>query len=472
MAQDIQNVAYPLPKSTPNAYAANSLSLAGSNGDPTSFGARKNLSDGATSDPSDASGSPYNAANQYMMGVYTDYILPNKNPDLSLIWFRNPDSTEHAYGVGSANYKDALRSQDALLGQLQAKLTELGLNSTTNIIVVSDHGHSNVAGPATLYPLRAVAGGAVAGIDPNGYSVSGDVRLADLLARAGFTAYDGSGCSYDPVLSGIKADGSTVYPTQTDADGSICGTAGKKYTTASFKVPATLPAHALVIAANGGSDYVYVPDRDSATVQKVVSFLQSREEYGAIFVSKRYGNIPGTIPMDTIKVENSAGRNPDIIASFNFDENALVQGMKGTEFESMFGNRGMHGSFSPIDVHNTLIASGPDFQTGFVDTLPSGNVDVAPTVANLFGLSLPNADGRPLLEALSTNGVPLASYTVNASTVAPTPASGLAMKLPTDPTGNTIDAGKSTYTIQLQTKNLSYGGKTFTYFDYAKALRR
>ena len=33
-------------------------------------------------------------------------------------------------------------------------------------------------------------------------------------------------------------------------------------------------------------------------------------------------------------------------------------------------------SFSPIDVHNTLVAEGPDFKAGFTDTLPTGNVDV------------------------------------------------------------------------------------------------
>ena len=48
--------------------------------------------------------------------------------------------------------------------------------------------------------------------------------------------------------------------------------------------------------------------------------------------------------------------------------------------------RGMHGSFSPIDVHNTLIAYGPDFREGMRDTLPTGNVDVAPTIASILGL--------------------------------------------------------------------------------------
>jgi hypothetical protein len=161
-----------------------------------------------------------------------------------------------------------------------------------------------------------------------------------------------------------------------------------------------LPPSAVVIAANGGSDYLDVPSGDPALVKSLVTFLQSREEYGAIFVKSSYGAIPGTLSLASIRLEDTAAREPDIVVSFDFDESASVQGVLGTELVSMFGNRGMHGSFSPFDVHNTLIAAGPDFTPGFVDPLPTGNVDVAPTVAQILGRSLPAADGRPLLGAL------------------------------------------------------------------------
>ena len=51
-----------------------------------------------------------------MMSVFTQYILPQKKPMLSLIWFRTPDNVEHGYGPGTANMKAGLRSQDARLG--------------------------------------------------------------------------------------------------------------------------------------------------------------------------------------------------------------------------------------------------------------------------------------------------------------------------------------------------------------------
>src|SRR5262249_26678166 len=153
-------------------------------------------------------------------------------------------------------YHDALKAQDYLLGQLQAALKAQGIDGLTNIIVVSDHGHSTVSGPFSLFPLRAVTAGAPGAADTNGYSVSGDVRMADLLTTAGMAnVFAGSGSLSQPVMSGIKSDASTVYATQTDPAGTVCGRTGAKYTasaaTASFKVPAgALPAKAVVIAAN------------------------------------------------------------------------------------------------------------------------------------------------------------------------------------------------------------------------------
>ena len=474
-AKDLQAAGYALPRLTTNAYPAGSVTLASNNGDPTGADGRKNFSDTSTADPTDQGGTPYSKANSYMMGVYLDVILAQRYPDLTLIWFRNPDSTEHAYGPGSANYQDALRSQDQLLGMLQDKLNVLGLTATTDLIVVSDHGHSSVSGPLSLFPLRAVkadpsgVGNTTGDLDPNGFSVSGDVRLAHLMTQAGFVAYDGVGCTFDPVMSGIAADGTRLYPTQIDTDGSICGAVAGRYNTPLYRVPAgPLPPKAIVIAANGGSEYLYVPDHDATTVENVVKFLESREEIGAIFVASSYGSLPGTMSLDEVKLENSAGRNPDIVASYDYDETAVVQGMKGIEFESAQNYRGMHGTFGPMDVHNTLVALGPRFKSAMQDTLPSGNVDVAPTVAAILGLSLPSAAGRSLDESL-VGGKAVTDYTVTPSALAPTAAAtGLSMVLPT----NTADASKTTYTFQLNIKDLTVSGQTYRYFDSAKATRQ
>src|SRR5712671_201731 len=253
-AQKLQAAGVPLPSTTPLAYAAGDLSLRDANGNPTELKAHKRLADGVSFDPTDAEGSRNKSALQYMVSVYLDHILPEQEPRLSLLWLRDPDSTQHNYGLGSPNVRDALRSNDGLLGRIRARLLELGLATSTDILVVSDHGHSNVAAPRSAFPLRAVVKGAPAAVDAEGYSVSGLVRLADLLRRKGLTAFDGQSCTYAPVASGIKADGNPVYPTLVDADGKICGKAGQKYQIAPLKVPAELPPGAIVVAVNGGSD--------------------------------------------------------------------------------------------------------------------------------------------------------------------------------------------------------------------------
>ena len=61
-----------------------------------------------------------------------------------------------------------------------------------------------------------------------------------------------------------------------------------------------------------------------------------------------------------------------------------------------------HGSSSPFDIHNTLIAAGPDLKRGATIDVPSGNVDFAPTFLRLLGLSIPaSMQGRVLHEAFA-----------------------------------------------------------------------
>jgi predicted AlkP superfamily pyrophosphatase or phosphodiesterase len=462
-ARELQQAGYALPAHTVNTYPSVQLSLREDNDSPTEQGKPVMLKDGVTADATAAAETTPAPANAWMMKVYLDVILPRHRPDLSVVWLRNPDTTQHIYGVGSPEFHLALKAQDQLLGLLEARLQQLGMAQDTDIIVVSDHGHSNIAGPRDLFPLRQINDGRVTDVDNDwGYSVSGGIRLADQLTHAGFTAFDGSGCLYAPVLSGLRADGSALQPTRYDDDGHLCGKPGP-YTTPSYVVPEQLPKGALVIAPNGGTEYLYQPEHNAALIKRTVRFLQSREYVGAVFVAKRYGDIPGTLPAESVHLEN-APRGPDIIISYAWDADAVIQGFRGTEYASQANERGEHGSFSPIDVHNTLLAAGPGFQQGFSDPLPSGNVDVAPTIAALLGLSLPKAQGRVLHEALAgTRMRPLADYRVTPASLQPKePATGLSMRRVD---GSPLSATRFDFTVQL--KQLSADGKSWIYFDQA-----
>jgi len=137
---------------------------------------------------------------------------------------------------------------------------------------------------------------------------------------------------------------------------------------------------------------------------------------------------------------------------------------------SSVNRRGDHGSFSPTDVHISLMASGPDFKSGFHDPLPTANVDIAPTIARILRFSMPAVQGRVLEEALQ-GGPPVAEYAVTNKTHRSSTRTGLTMKFPTDLDGRAVDPKLTSYSVELKTKILTRGGASCTYFDQAKAVR-
>ena len=469
-AKELQQAGYPLPRNSGNAYEAGALTLANNNGDPTAPIPIRRLMDGQTANPLDRTGALSRRGFAYLTEVYVNYILPNKKPDLTIFWSKEPDATSHAYGPGTYNSIDATKMNDEILGRVVDKVRQLGWEQSTDIIITQDHNHSTVSGDVGHYPLRAIVDRGVGPHDPYGYSVSGFVRTAELLTRDGLKVYDGAGCRDIPILSGITFDGTQLQPRQVDQHGHVCGPA-QKYTSPAYLVPKPIPAGAIVVAANAGSDYLFVPDGNIDTVKAAVASLQSRLQFGAIFVSDRYGEVAGTLPMSLIKTENSGnGRAPDIIVSFSFDENVAVAGKSGISYASSVNRRGDHGSFSQTDTHISLLAHGPDFKSGLYDTLPTANVDIAPTVARILKFSMPDVQGRVLEEALQ-GGPRVTEYAVLNKTHRSSTTTGLTIKLPTDLDSRSTDPSLTTYAVELKTKVLTRGGKSYTYFDQAKAIR-
>lgn len=163
----------------------------------------------------------------------------------------------------------------------------------------------------------------------------------------------------------------------------------------------------ILVVGNGGTVFFYIVGRDSGTQNRLVDFLQKSRLCGVVFSS---GGQPGTFPLSAARINSPEA--PDVVVSLQWDRSPNASGVKGliiaeTPLLKKPG-RGMHGSLSPYDMHNTLIANGPDFRSGFVDGLPSGNTDVAPTV--LWILGVPPAqkmDGRVLCEALVNDPHPV-----------------------------------------------------------------
>ena len=155
----------------------------------------------------------------------------------------------------------------------------------------------------------------------------------------------------------------------------------------------------IMLAGNGGCVLFYVTGHDEKIIRRLVEFLQQSDFAGVIFTKHP---MEGTFSLDQAKIAND--RSPDVVMSFRWKDQKNqfgVLGMIDADWQRAAG-QGTHATLSPFDMHNTLIAAGPDFKHGEVDDLPSGNVDLASTILQILGIRTPEKmDGRILSEAMT-----------------------------------------------------------------------
>ncbi len=166
----------------------------------------------------------------------------------------------------------------------------------------------------------------------------------------------------------------------------------------------------VLVVANGGSANLYVAGHDQAVLRRLVEFLQTRDYTGVLFTRDA---LPGTFPLALARIDTPEA--PDLVISFQWSDGANIHGAPGLQISEIGGERGPgegnHASLSRFDLHNILLAAGPDFKKGVTDPLPSGNTDLAPTILWLLGVKPPKPmDGRVLSEALTVPGPKLESF--------------------------------------------------------------
>lgn len=153
----------------------------------------------------------------------------------------------------------------------------------------------------------------------------------------------------------------------------------------------------MMLAGNGGSVLFYVEGHD--VTRRLIEFLQQTDFAGVIFTKEA---MPGTFRLDQAKIDSKEA--PDVMMAFGWDEGKNqfgVPGMIDADWQREAG-KGTHATLSRFDMHNTLIAAGPDFRRGERDDWPSGNVDLAPTILRILGITAPQQlDGRVLSEAMA-----------------------------------------------------------------------
>lgn len=162
----------------------------------------------------------------------------------------------------------------------------------------------------------------------------------------------------------------------------------------------------IMVVGNGGTVFLYVAGHDHGLIEKVVRLLQAQPFAGVLFTR---APVAGTFKLDDGNISSPAA--PDIVLSLRWRADSSKNGTPGEVF-SDYGEygpgQGIHASLSRFDLHNTCIAAGPDFREGFVDQLPTGNVDITPTILAILGLKPEEKlSGRVLSEALAGSQEPL-----------------------------------------------------------------
>jgi arylsulfatase A-like enzyme len=161
----------------------------------------------------------------------------------------------------------------------------------------------------------------------------------------------------------------------------------------------------IMLVGNGGSVLFYVVGHDAMVTRRLVEFLQQSDFAGVIFAKEL---IQGTFGLDQARIQSDHA--PDVTMAFRWNDSKNqfgTLGMIDADWQREAG-KGTHATLSRFDMHNTLVAAGPDFRRGQTDDLPTGNVDLAPTILHILGIKAPQElDGRVLSEAMvKTDRVP------------------------------------------------------------------
>ena len=336
---------------------------------------------------------------RYFADVAAKVVLPmlkaRNKPFVLVFWSRDPDGTQHnqgdslnavSPGINGPTSAAGIRNADDNLKELQDALRELGLADSTNIVIAADHGFSTISKQSATSPAAKADYPDVAkGLLPSGF-VAIDIAKGLELPL------------FDPDNNNVRR----VDEKATPRGNGLIGQDPMK--------------PEAVVAANGGSDLVYIPSKDRALTQRVIDILLAQDYASGLFVDDEIGTFPGTLPLTAVNLKGPARTpHPSIVVNFKSYSTGCAEPRLCTVEVADTGlqqGQGMHGTFSRADTMNFMAAIGPDFKRGFADEAPVSNADIGQTFAHLLGLKIPfkgGLRGRILEEALPGGAMPAAT---------------------------------------------------------------
>ena len=341
---------------------------------------------------------PNTAQQAYFADAATKIVLPmfkaRNKPFVLVFWSRDPDGSQHntgdslntvTPGINGPTSLAGIRNADNNLAQLRKALDDLGLTASTNIIIAADHGFSTISKESKTSPAA---------------KVSYEDTPKDFLPM-GFLAIDLAKALNLPLFDPNDKNARVADNAHPKAGNGVLG-----------QDPAKPD---LVVATNGGSDLIYLPNKDRKLAERTVKALLEQDYVSGLFVDDNLGRIPGTLPMSQLGLKGKAVTpNPSIVVNFrsyvagcNEPTNCSVE-VADTVLRQ---GQGMHGNFGRGDTMNFMVAIGPDFKAGYIDALPVSNTDVGATAARLLGLTQKpkgNLIGRVMSEAMPNGATPQA----------------------------------------------------------------
>ena len=316
-------------------------------------------------------------------------------PESSLVLFSGttlpPSRAATLAGLGefpAAAQDENKTAQDAwTTSALLSVLWQHGVPPYTLLWLAEPDASQHAAGPGSTQALAAIK--------------SSDVNLGRVLAEL-----DRRGLRATTDVLVVSDHGFSTIGRKVDVAAALAA-AGFD---AKRKTPGGLQPGGVMVVPNGGSTLLYVGGHDPVVSRRLVEFLQKQDWTGVIFSREPQ---EGAFPLAAAHID--APGAPDLVVSLRWTADQSATGTPGLQVSDLTpdtAKAGNHASLSRYDMHNTLVAAGPDFRPGVTDPLPSANTDLAPTILWLLGCKdeASRMDGRVLAEALTVDGPPLKSF--------------------------------------------------------------
>ena len=363
---------------------------------------------------------------QWFADVTTKALLPtftaDNKPFVLLFWSRDPDGTQHNQGdslqtlepgINGETSRSGVQNADHALAQIVAWLdAHPAVRATTDIFVTSDHGFATVS-RREVAPDHTQTAEVSSALD---YAPSGHEKPQPKgTLPSGFLAVDLAIRQHMRVFD--PAVRSTAGPSPY-AEVLVGGEVSHHPTTGSALLGENVlhldgSDAKLIVAANGGSDLIYVPSKDGKLVHETLSALAELDYVGGIFIDDAYcataKDCPGALPLSSISlIGKSKLPRPAIVVTYKvfYSRPGDLQSAAQVSDTTLQEGQGMHGGFGREQTLNNMAAIGPDFKTSSIDQLPVGNMDIVPTLAHILGITMPatgSLTGRVIEESLASS---------------------------------------------------------------------